>query len=214
MPYYRVLSSLMRDRDPFGVSKRLSHATVAAGRPLPRSTGQGDTLGIVAVSTRDLSPDFLARTSNLTVAHLDAFPEAQGDAEWRCLAEGVYFEARGEPLKGQIAVAEVILNRVDSSRYPDTICGVTNQGVVAGRRDCQFSYACDGRAETMTEETARSRAKKLARIMIDGWPRRITSGATHFHATYVRPHWARHYQRTTSIGAHIFYRPQTRTVLR
>ena len=69
----------------------------------------------------------------LDFATLDALPRASGDAEWQCLAEAIYFEARGEPIEGQVAVAEVVLNRVDDRRYPKTVCGVTNQGVGSGR---------------------------------------------------------------------------------
>ncbi|MEY8840212.1 cell wall hydrolase, partial [Cribrihabitans sp. XS_ASV171] len=78
---------------------------------------------------------------------IDRLPKAEGGEQFRCLAEALYFEARGEPVKGQFAVAEVILNRVESSRYPDTFCGVIRQGT--GRKyQCQFTFTCDGRAET------------------------------------------------------------------
>ena len=74
---------------------------------------------------------------------LDSLPRVGGGAEQQCLAEAIYFESRGEPLEGQIAVAEVVLNRVDDRSFPKTVCGVTRQGVGSGR-GCQFSYACDG----------------------------------------------------------------------
>lgn len=164
----------------------------------------------VTVATRGVSPELGGRAApaRLDLAALDRLPPAMGDAQWRCLAEAVYFEARGEPLSGQIAVAEVVLNRVDSRSYPDTICEVTNQGVGRGRV-CQFSYACDGRPETMKDPLARARAGKLARLMIDGRPRTVTAGATHFHATYVRPAWAREFARTAAIGNHVFFRQPT-----
>jgi spore germination cell wall hydrolase CwlJ-like protein len=100
----------------------------------------------ITVATRGVSPDLQGAlaAARLDIAALDRLPRATGDAQWRCLAEAIYFEARGEPLAGQIAVAEAVLNRVDSPHYPDTICAVTNQGVGRGRA-CQFSYACDGR---------------------------------------------------------------------
>jgi spore germination cell wall hydrolase CwlJ-like protein len=149
----------------------------------------------------------------LSVAALDALPPASGDEQWQCLAEAIYFESRGEPLAGQIAVAEVVLNRVDSRAYPNTICGVTRQGVGSGR-GCQFSYACDGRPETLRTPGARERAQKLARLMMDGLPRTITDGATHFHATYVSPGWARKFPRTAAIGNHLFYRQPTQVASR
>jgi spore germination cell wall hydrolase CwlJ-like protein len=142
----------------------------------------------------------------LTFATLDAMPSATGDAEWRCLAAAIYFESRGEPLAGQVAVAEVVLNRVDSRRYPSTVCGVTAQGAGSGR-GCQFSYACDGRSDVMTSAAPRARAEKLAALMLAGQPRTVTDGATHFHATHVSPGWASRMTRTAAIGAHRFYRP-------
>lgn len=131
--------------------------------------------------------------------------QPQGDAEWHCLAEALYFEARGEPLSGQIAVAEVILNRRDSGRYPGSVCGVVNQGT--GERDrCQFSYACDGRSEAIGDERAWAEVGQVARAMLDGAPRRLTQGALFYHASSVEPSWARHFARTARIGAHLFYR--------
>lgn len=168
----------------------------------------------LTVATRSVAPETQTRLpARLDTAALDALPAATGDAQWQCLAEAIYFESRGEPLAGQIAVAEVVLNRVDSRRYPNSICGVTKQGVGSGRA-CQFSYACDGRPDAMTSPLARDRAGKLARLMIDGRPRTVTDGATHFHATYVRPAWSRSFPRTAAIGNHVFYREPSRVAQR
>lgn len=134
---------------------------------------------------------------------LDAQPQASGDAQWQCLRTALYFESRGETLRGQFAVAEVILNRVDSGRYPATVCGVVEQG---GNGGCQFSYTCDGRADQMRDGLAMDRAGKIARIMMDGAPRALTLGATHFHTRAVRPGWAHRFPQTAAIGAHLFYR--------
>lgn len=134
---------------------------------------------------------------------LESLPVPTGDAEWQCLKTALYFEARGESLLGQFAVAEVILNRVDSPLYPRTVCGVVHQGGQAG---CQFSYACDGREDVMKEKEAADRAGRIARLMLDGAPRMLTDGATHFHTRAVRPRWAHRFPRTASIGAHLFYR--------
>ncbi|MBD3678276.1 MAG: cell wall hydrolase [Rhodobacteraceae bacterium] len=132
-------------------------------------------------------------------------PVASGGPEWECLAEALYFEARGESVAGQFAVAEVILNRVDSSYYPDTVCRVVNQGT--GRKyACQFSYTCDGLAEVVSEPAAWRRVGKVARIMLDGAPRDLTGGATHYHTKAVNPRWARSFPRTATIGVHHFYR--------
>lgn len=139
-------------------------------------------------------------------AWLASLPAATGGSEWQCLAEALYFEARGETIAGQFAVAEVILNRRDVRQFPATVCGVVNQGT--GRLNaCQFSYTCDGRAERIGEPGAYARAGKIARLMLDGGPRTLTGGATYFHTTGVRPSWSRRFTRTTRIGSHIFYRP-------
>lgn len=169
------------------------------------------TAETVTVATRGVSPEIqnpIGGPRRLDFTALDRMPRAAGDAQWRCLAEAIYFEARGEPIAGQIAVAEVVLNRVDSRSYPDTVCEVTNQGMGRGRA-CQFSYACDGQPEVMKSPLARDRAGKLARLMIDGRARTITAGATHFHATYVRPGWSRKFARTAAIGNHVFFRQPT-----
>lgn len=134
---------------------------------------------------------------------LAALPAPSGDAEWECLRKALYFESRGESLKGQFAVAEVILNRVDSAAYPDTVCGVVQQG---GKGGCQFSYVCDGMRDSMSEAAALDEAGRIARVMLDGAPRVLTLGATHFHTRASNPSWARRFPQTAAIGAHLFYR--------
>lgn len=141
---------------------------------------------------------------------LAAQPTAQGGDQWQCLAEALYFEARGETVRGMFAVGEVILNRVDSNNYPGTLCNVINQGT--GRKyQCQFTYTCDGKAENIGEPRSWERVGKVARILIDGAPRALTGGATHYHTKAVNPSWARVYPRTASIGSHHFYRQPVRT---
>jgi hypothetical protein len=140
---------------------------------------------------------------------LAGLPRADGGKQWYCLAEALYFEARGEDVAGQFAVAEVIMNRVDSARFPDSVCGVVNQGT--GKRfRCQFTYTCDGRAEHINEQRAWLRVGKIARLMLDGAPRVLTDGATHYHTTAVNPDWARVFHRTTQIGDHLFYHMERR----
>lgn len=138
-------------------------------------------------------------------AWLAAQPAVSGGAEWRCLTEALYFEARGETIKGQFAVAEVIMNRVDSSKFPNSVCGVINQGT--GRKfACQFTYTCDGKAEVISEPKSYEALGKIAKFMVDGAERTLTSGATHYHTKAVNPKWARVFPRTTTIGVHHFYR--------
>jgi spore germination cell wall hydrolase CwlJ-like protein len=144
-----------------------------------------------------------------TRSWIDSQPLVNGGDEWACLAQALYFEARGESVKGQFAVAEVILNRVDSAAFPDTVCRVINQGT--GRKfACQFTYTCDGIAEVIREKAAYERVGKVAKLMLDGAPRDLTEGATYYHTKAVNPRWARKFTRTTTIGVHHFYRNPTR----
>lgn len=134
---------------------------------------------------------------------LAGLPAAKGDREWQCLAQALYFEARGETIEGQFAVAEVILNRTITPGYPRSICGVVHQG---GNGGCQFSYTCDGKSDAVSERAAYATAGKIARLMLDGAPRTLTDGATHFHTRQVSPSWSRRFELTTAIGQHVFYR--------
>ncbi|SFR10583.1 cell wall hydrolase [Poseidonocella sedimentorum] len=132
-------------------------------------------------------------------------PKASGDEQWRCLAEALYFEARGETVEGQFAVAEVILNRVKSAKFPNSVCGVITQGT--GRKyQCQFTYTCDGKKEIIAEERAWQRVGKIARAALDGMPKTLTNGALFYHTKHVSPSWSRVFRRTATIGVHHFYR--------
>ncbi|RMF03345.1 MAG: cell wall hydrolase [Alphaproteobacteria bacterium] len=124
----------------------------------------------------------------------------------RCLATAIYFEARGESERGQLAVAQVVMNRVRSSLYPDTICGVVFQGQLR-RSGCQFSFTCDGRADVPREKEQWIKANQLAEKVTSGkvWLEEI-GHATHYHATYVRPKWRRQMDHIKRVGRHIFYR--------
>ena len=144
---------------------------------------------------------------------LKSLPKAKGGKEWSCLSEALYFEARGETVRGMFGVAEVILNRVDDPRYPNSVCGVINQGTGAKFR-CQFTYTCDGRPEHMNDARAETLVGKVARIMLDGAPRTLTGGATHYHTKAVRPKWSKVFPRTTTIGYHHFYRQPNRLAQR
>ena len=119
-----------------------------------------------------------------------------------CMTEALYFEARGEGKQGQAAVAEVILNRVDSRVFPSTVCGVINQR-------SQFSYTIGGR-KRIGNKAAYLRARNVAETALAGAPRNLTGGATYFHTPAVRPAWSRRFQRTVQIGRHIFYRTNQR----
>ena len=127
---------------------------------------------------------------------------ANSASELKCLADTLYFEARGESTSGQKAVAEVILNRRDSGQFPETVCGVVKQGSSKG---CQFSYNCGGKTRAIREKAAYARVHKVAQAALAGAPRDLTNGATYFHTTAVSPSWSRKFTRTTKIGSHIFY---------
>jgi len=135
-------------------------------------------------------------------------PQATGGKQWKCLSEALYFESRGESVRGEFAVGEVIMNRVDSSDFPNTICGVVRQGE-AHRNACQFSFMCDGKPEVIREKAAYVKAGKIAHLLMNGAPRTLTDGATYFHTRSVNPSWSHKFTRTAAIGAHLFYRPQT-----
>ena len=131
-------------------------------------------------------------------------PFIKGGKNWECLANAIYFEARGEIIKGQYAVAEVILNRVASPAYPNNVCAVVYQGS-ARRNACQFSFMCDGRAEYIREPKAFLQSGKIAKIMLNGAPRELTKGALFYHAKSVSPIWIKKMRRTATIGYHHFY---------
>jgi spore germination cell wall hydrolase CwlJ-like protein len=126
----------------------------------------------------------------------------------KCLADAVYFESRGESARGQIAVAQVVMNRVFSGYYPDNVCGVVYQN--ANRHlACQFTFACDGIPDRVTEPDAWDRAKRIARDTLDGryWLNDVGK-ATHYHAYWVHPWWVHEMRKLDRIGVHTFYRPR------
>ena len=127
------------------------------------------------------------------------------ERERRCLSTAIYFEARGEPLQGQIAVGQVIMNRVRSPNFPETICGVVYQGQMAP--GCQFSFACDGKTDTPKNDAHWALAQKLAKQITSGqvWLPEI-GYSTFYHADYVSPHWKSAMNKIDSIGRHIFYK--------
>jgi spore germination cell wall hydrolase CwlJ-like protein len=126
----------------------------------------------------------------------------------RCLANAIYFEARGEAERGQIAVAQVVMNRTFSGYYPDNVCGVVYQN--AHRHlACQFTFACDGIPDVVTEPEAWAVATRIAQETLDGklWLPEVGK-ATHYHAHWVRPSWVNEMKRMWKFGVHTFYRPR------
>ena len=190
------LSGTEEDRVSFEYEEQTARARLAAlhrGGETIVSKGQvpGDALSLLSPADR-----------------LGLVREEREKAQ-KCLADAIYFEARGEPVRGQIAVAQVVMNRVFSGYYPTTVCGVVYQN--ANRRlACQFTFACDGIPDKITEPDAWERAKTIARETLDGkyWLPDVGK-ATHYHARWVRPRWVREMHKLDRIGVHTFYRPRS-----
>ncbi|MCD6070202.1 MAG: cell wall hydrolase [Microvirga sp.] len=138
--------------------------------------------------------------------YVDLIDPDNMNKEQRCLAEAVYFEARSEPVAGQAAVAQVILNRVKSGLYPSSICGVVYQNRHR-HLACQFTFACEGKSLRIRDTESWDRAKQVASAVLEGRTYLAdVGGATHYHADYVRPSWSRRLKKMDVIGRHIFYK--------
>ena len=145
-------------------------------------------------------------------------PQIIKSKQAHCLAMNIYHESRSDNLAGQFAVADVVMNRVESDRYPDTICGVVYQArmkpswkdpevMVPVRNKCQFSWYCDGKDDTPHEQESWAKAQYVAWSMLENNDfRGITEGATHYHTTYVTPYWGKHFHAIGRIGSHVFYK--------
>ena len=132
-----------------------------------------------------------------------------------CLALNIYHESRDQPFLGQVAVAQVVMNRVRDKRYPNTVCEVVKQSPTYSwkpdfpvRNRCQFSWYCDGKSDTIHDMVAFKAIEELSAsiIVAYGVQRDITDGAVMYHASYVKPYWAKSYERTSRVDSHIFYK--------
>lgn len=154
-----------------------------------------------------------APIADLVAFDFSEFDVARLNAEERtCLAEAIYYEARSESRVGRMAVADVVLNRVASPVYPDTICGVVYQGSKR-RTGCQFSFTCDGSMKGRRNQRQWREAELLAGAVLSGVRKPVTRGATHYHADYVSPPWAENLSPTATIGTHKFYRFQSKSIV-
>lgn len=132
---------------------------------------------------------------------------AMQEAELECLALNIYFETHSHSLIDAMSVSDVVLNRVNSKRYPNTVCDVVHDGYKKGRKTCQFSWYCDGKADVPMDNDSWEKSRKHARdIYVHGAYRGVTEGATHYHAHYMRAYWASSLNRVARMGQHIFYR--------
>lgn len=170
-------------------------AMAAVAKPSAAGKGAGPTTSIVGkadpgpreIYTGLIQPENMAR-------------------EQRCLAEAIYFEARSESDEGRAAVAQVVLNRVKSGLYPDTVCGTVYQNRNRYLA-CQFTFACEGKSLRITEPEPWRAAVRIAREVFEGTTYLTEVGAsTHYHANYVRPYWAKKLKKMDVIGRHVFYK--------
>ena len=186
-------------------------------------------IAIMAAMILTATTAFASSASTFKNPQVEELYTEQNKPQLYCLAQNIYFEAKSEPLAGQYAVADVVLNRVNDTRYPNTICEVVQEGPIKEswktkqdttlsdderiyyprKNRCQFSWYCDGKADNVRDSDAWRIAQEVAfRIVEEKRMRGITEGATHYHADYVSPKWASKIQLVGSISTHIFYRWQ------
>jgi spore germination cell wall hydrolase CwlJ-like protein len=186
-----------------GVDPDMKMASLPSASDAPAKTGE---------SGESIAPKGEVNADNqhakTPAERLGLFDEKARAKSEKCLAEAVYFEARGEAVRGQIAVAQVVMNRVFSGFYPTTVCGVVYQNKYH-HMACQFTFACDNVADVVREPDMWDRAKKIAKAMLDGelWLPEVDK-STHYHAYWVHPSWVAEMKKMYRFGVHTFYRPR------
>jgi hypothetical protein len=192
--------------------------TVVADSAPDASPARGDALPVMQVATADagLSPTTanpvvdVGSTDGPSLGYGYAFllsdggPAGAGGDALTCLTQAVYFEARGEPVEGQEAVAQVVMNRTRLPQYPKQVCDVVFQGADRST-GCQFSFTCNGALGPPTEPDAWRRANEVAGRALAGFVYAPLKDATHFHAAWVNPYWSGSLTRLGQVGGHIFY---------
>lgn len=195
-----VLALIWTDHSASAEMLRNEAAKASSTVPLPLSRPAEGAIATTNTTTSSAETELASAAEGLP----------KGDLE--CLARAIYFEARGEPVSGKVAVGRVILNRVQSKAYPDSICGVVYQNVHMRNR-CQFSFACDGQADVIAETSKWEEILVYAKALLVCGSRCATSAglwaSTHYHADYVSPSWAGKLARTGRVGRHLFYRDDT-----
>lgn len=167
----------------------------------------------IPVDVKDIDPDhFYVRQVGLSQIDLEeqlasSFTSDPGKLreELTCLAQNIYFEARSEPLAGKLAVAHVVMNRVASQYFPDSVCGVVQDGTDEVLHKCQFSWYCDGKTDVVEDRLAWDEATELASKVYWGRAEDPSGGALWYHADYVKPVWRKAFAEGPTIGRHIFY---------
>ncbi len=173
----------------------------------------------IPVDVKDIDPDqFYVRQVGISQLDLEeqiasTFTSNPGKLreELTCLAQNIYFEARSEPLEGKLAVAHVVMNRVASRYFPDSVCGVVQDGTDEVLHRCQFSWYCDGKKDEVEDQGAWKEATELASKVYWGRAEDPSGGALWYHADYVKPVWRKAFAKGPTIGRHIFYtrKPQS-----
>lgn len=203
----------VREQDDAHVWRELAQAYLETGDTLDWSDAPAAVhlAGLPQIEA-DASAPVLTRglddLRSFETAYLDTARTAA--RERRCLAEAIYYEARSEGFAGQLAVAEVVMNRVRHRAYPDTVCGVVYQGAERNT-GCQFTFACDGSMGSAPYGRGWRRSQLVAEHVLMGFARPVTRSATHYHTVAVDPFWNDSLVRTRRIGAHVFYRLPNRS---
>ncbi|MGP9812440.1 cell wall hydrolase [Rhodopseudomonas sp. NSM] len=184
---------------PHGIDPDMKSPLLSATAVAPEAAGES------VAGKGEVNIDHHARTPAQRLGLFDSKLRARHE---KCLAEAVYFEARGEKVRGQIAVAQVVLNRAFSGFYPTNVCGVVYQNKHR-RLACQFTFACDRVADVVREPEMWDRARRIAAAMLDGklWLPEVAK-STHYHAYWVRPSWVHEMKKMYKTGVHTFYRPR------
>ena len=206
------LTRITADMDPAMLALAQRHLPGPPREDFWGRTDGWETLDLVTIPTLTVSdPRLLNAYRRAVVGPTPARPfNLRAAAEDRsralkCLTQAIYYEAAREPLKGQEAVAQVVLNRLRHPGYPKSVCGVVFEGSMR-RTGCQFSFTCDGSLRRPPNASLWQRAQSVAMKALNGFVAREVGTATHYHANYVSPYWAPTLLKITQIGAHIFYR--------
>jgi spore germination cell wall hydrolase CwlJ-like protein len=188
---------------------RLGSAAIAIAGALALSACAGQQTRAIPTATGESSAQLQSKPPQIASLYTglpkpaEPKPIELSDADFNCLVEAIYFEAGAEDPIGQRAVAHVILHRVKSERFPDSVCAVVHD---TNKRGCQFSYWCDGKSDATHDDERWAKSKQAATDVLSGAYPDVTKGALFYHAYFVRPRWSKKMMRTATIGGHIFYR--------
>jgi spore germination cell wall hydrolase CwlJ-like protein len=180
--------------------------------------GQNNALSAIATVTQPMYRPASTLSESDVAAYIESGYQPtslrveHANAERDCLAQAIYHEARGETATGQMAVANIIVNRARSGDFPDSLCGVIYQNANKGRYRCQFTFACDGRDDTPGERRAWDRSQDLAQQVYAEFATGedigvLPNSALYYHTNAVRPSWANTFSRVATVDSHIFYSP-------